>query len=270
MLYGLRRECATIIGAADDMAEFERFKTACEVKSDLYREQSQPDFMAMMTDDLFQKLKIPPLVFDHADEAQQKAFVAAHGIVVVNETRIIDRHDDMMASLDADPYAFNPNADPSTQRTIAQLYNLEENDPWDKRSDEAKEQDKIFKQKLKEAEQAGTVSSDSWGDGNEGEARVTDIHTSQNADGTVSVDKVRAQKGMHGKTVDEATAAERAAKRRDDAKNYGKSRNPRDYVFAISENNGETYVGICERNYFENERQTQRLADHAADRARAR
>lgn len=108
-------------------------------------------------------------------------------------------------------------------RTIAELHGLDKEDPWDRRSPEekaakrAEAEAKAKAGKLNPQVKAGEISGDSFTGGkydkrfqdDKGDVKVTDIHVTQNADGSFSIDKVLAKK--EGGEVDEELKAQRDA-----------------------------------------------------------
>src|SRR5690606_14150327 len=82
-------------------------------------------------------------------------------------------------------------------------HGIDEVDQWDRRSEEEIEADREMKRKMKELQKQGKGSDDSFEGGkygknkdetDNGTVHVTDINSSQNEDGSISIDNIRAVK----------------------------------------------------------------------------
>lgn len=278
MLYGKFQGTETVVCAADEMAEFEKFKTSVDfVASGLFADQRQPSPVEVWKDQLFSKLKLPPIIFKHTDADQQQAFADKIGLNVQPDTRLVDRHSEMIASVTKDAYAYDPREDQKDNRTIAEIHGLDQADPWDKRSNEEKALDEHFKKQMKEAEKAGKLSSDSWGGGKKPDgARVTEVNTTVAADGSVEIDNIRAIKGLHSDNTADLKDAQRRAAMRAEAVEYaekeGRSADPKDWIFCVIAAEGDTELPVaavlCEREFFAqnghlDDREATALVEHA-------
>ncbi len=187
----------SIVGAADNIGEFEAFYRAILMPGtpSLYRDHGQPSISDMMLDERFRGLKKPPYVFEHENADQRAAFATQHGLKVVPDFFLRDKHGEMLAEMKTDPYL----SDEADARTIEEIHGLDKHDQWDHRTEEEKAEDQKIREKYEKLRKAGKVSGDSFGpskkDGSE--VRVTDIRTTRNADGSISVDEVLAVKGLH-------------------------------------------------------------------------
>lgn len=271
MIYGFHTpDGSTIVAAADTLAEYDAFYASAVADKASYVAERQPDIMEMMTDPYYGKFKKPPYIFTHYGNEQRSQFTERFNIQVIGKNALISKAEDMLADvLDAKAKA----AGTADTRTIAEVLGLDKEDPWDKRSEEKKaeqeEKDRKYKEEYEKAKKEGRLSGDSFGGGDDTAARVTDVHVTRNADGTINVSGVRAVKGLHDTTKDEAFAAEERVRIRQDsvansedyyfepgktasdakdARYDPQSKRARDYIFAISEDdlngNGSTTVTV--------------------------
>ena len=207
MIFGMQSDKTTlIVAAADSVVELEAFYAKILLSQDrneprLYSSEFQPSPNDMLLDDRFWSFKKPPYVFEFDGEETLKGFVEAYNVSVRSRAEVVDRHKKMLEVNEIDPY-LSPNAD---TRTIEEILGIEENDPWDTRSEEQKQQDEENRKKAEEMKKAGKLSGDSFGPGKkrkkkksgENEVGVTDIRVSRNEDGTVNIDEVLAVKGLY-------------------------------------------------------------------------
>lgn len=199
-LYGYKRQnqIATVVGAALNKDALNAFHAAVVVTQTegehLFTDVYETDCMMHLTDDEFIPFPASVLVFEHADAAQQDAFITKHDILIGTHQRAIDRCHDMVNYDAPDPW-LNVN----DNRTIAEINNLtEETDRWDRRSDDEKKADNEMKKMMDELKKKGELSNDDSfsskqkkGDGKLG---ISDIRTRVNADGSVDVDNILAHK----------------------------------------------------------------------------
>jgi hypothetical protein len=94
--------------------------------------------------------------------------------------------------------------DDDDQRTIEEIYGLDKEDRFDRRSDEEKASDEVNRKRYDEAKKRGDLSGESFGGplpDRKTQTTVTDIRVSERADGTVEIDNVLAVKGLHDESV---------------------------------------------------------------------
>lgn len=214
MLYAIHDGPMTIVAAADSLVEMEAFEATASLDGGLV-DHRRPDPFEMLGDDRYRGLRVPPLVFEFADNDARDAFAARHGLTLLKQNALIDKHADMLVAQEQDPYS----NDFDDKRKIGEIHGLDQNDPWDKRSDEQKAQDEQMKKLYDEAKKAGALSGDSFAPPKDPSVRITDIHSTEHADGTVTIDNVLAVKGLHEDTVKEIEEAEAAAR----AKHQGRA-----------------------------------------------
>lgn len=249
MIYASQNGLTVMVAAADTLVEYDVFfAEACTKGQDLFSTQMQPTFIDMMMDERFDGLRKPPYIFEHADEAQRDAFIARFNITLVRSNALKERHTSMLDALEQKTSSGEGEV-VADQRSIAEIHGLDKDDRWDKRTDEEKEEDKALKEAYDEAKRKGQLTGDSFGPPKADHVHITDVRTSVDTDGKVSIDNVLAVKGLHKETDEDRTAAQSGGK--------GRSRVPADYIFAITEEdvwqNGsaETVVSIVERTFFE-------------------
>jgi hypothetical protein len=195
MLYGYRKDKLTTVVTAvanNNYAAYEAWFRSLQDDTDLVVNVYETNFMDHFSEE-YSRAQSPVFVISHpSDEGAQK-FIEKHEITLLKTQMAWDRHDDMV-KFDAPDYY-----DISETRTIEELEGLDQNDPYDRRTDDEKAEDAAYRAKVEELKKSGQLS----GDGSftprkpkegDSEAHVTDIRTTRNADGTVSIDNVLAVK----------------------------------------------------------------------------
>jgi hypothetical protein len=195
MLYGIRKDDVTtmVVGIANNnYAALEQWYRHLQDDTDLVINVYETNFMDHFSDE-FARAQQPVFIISHPSVAGAEAFIAKHEITILQPNAAWDRHVD---TVQWDVPSFY---DVSETRTIEELEGLDQNDPWDKRSDDEKAQDAEFRAKIDELKKAGQLTGDGSfsprkpKDG-DSKAHVTDIRVSTNADGTVDIDNVLAVK----------------------------------------------------------------------------
>lgn len=180
MIYATHDGNRTIVGAADTIVEFEVF-----VEEQTVGERAST--VEMLSDEYLSRFKLPPLIIEHDSPTLRDAYADTKGLTVVRSNNLVDRHQRMVIEREEEK---EPEIEDGT--TIAMLYGLDKDDPWDKRTDE--ENKKLYEAALK----AGNLSNDdSFAAPAAAKAKVTDVRTHIGRDGTVTIDNVLAVKGLH-------------------------------------------------------------------------
>lgn len=194
MLYGYRKDKTTLVVTAianNNVAKYEEWFATVE-SNELVSDVRQTSFMDHFSDE-FGRCQTGVYIFEFADEAKLTEFAEQQEVTILKKEMSFDRHADMV-NFDAPDYY-----DISETRTIEELEGLDQNDPYDRRTDEEKAEDAAHRAKVEELKKSGQLS----GDGSftprkpkegDSDAHVTDIRTVRNADGTVSIDNVLAVK----------------------------------------------------------------------------
>lgn len=265
MIYAYQEgDSKTIVTAAASLPEFDSFYARAVAEATDFVSEGQPDFMTMLTDPVFSRLRKPPYVFEHASAEQRDAFLRRYEIEVVGPNAAVTKSEDMLADIEFARASAEGEAD---TRTIAEVLGLDKEDPWDKRSDEEKAKEAKLHEKYKaaheEAKKRGALSGDSFGGPSmDGKVHVTDIHTVRQKDGSSVITGARAAKGVHTEDVHPAYAMEEEVRIRKDyqvnpqdyykagAASEPQSKRPRDYTFAIYEEDGNTLIAVTPRRTF--------------------
>jgi len=208
----------SLIAAADTLAEFEELVTlitqsgASALNGIVSGEQA--GIMDMMADDRFQGFRKPPLVMTFESVAARDDFHTVVNVEFSKRNALIDRQARMLE----DAFKLTEEGQ-DDHRSLEEVYGLEGEDQWDRRTDEEKAADEERKKAFKEAQKKGDMSGESFGpnpnrkgkpvDPAAPKASVTDIRTVVDQDGNVSIDNVLAVKGLYadnGKTAEELEA----------------------------------------------------------------
>jgi hypothetical protein len=194
MLYGYRKDKTTLVVNAIASSNVEKFEEwfATVESNELVADVRQTSFMDHFAEE-FSRCLSGVYIFEFANEENLEAFVIQQEITILKKEMSFDRHADMVHYDAPDFY------DVSETRTIEEIEGLDQHDPYDRRTDEEKVEDAAHRAKIEELKKSGQLSGDGSftprkpKDGDSA-AHVTDIRTTRNADGTVSIDNVLAVK----------------------------------------------------------------------------
>lgn len=207
MLYGFRDGSAQegfylVVSAAESLAAYDALEPRVGELGG-----RRPAAFEHLTDDRLRNM-LHAYLFEADTEQAITEVVETLQVEILHRNRALDKQRGMMSAEEADPYRSNDD----DSRTIEEIYGLDTDDRWDKRTDEQIEQDKAYKQLADEAKKKGELTGDSFSGGKnrkkKDEVRVTDIRTSINADGSVQIDDVLATKGLYGAPKDIGNKAE--------------------------------------------------------------
>lgn len=188
MLYGFQTPDAVFVVAGDTPTAFEVF--ARGVGSEEGVTPEDVDFL------------FNPQLRGLQDAIRFTPEVASRiGVEIVSREDAVKRNSAMRASPAADPYASD-----SELPSIRDIYNLAEDDPWDNRSAEEKEEEEKLRKKFKEAEKGGGLSGESFSP-DSGDLRVQEVHGERGTDGKITVSRVTAEKGLWGERTEEVAQA---------------------------------------------------------------
>jgi uncharacterized lipoprotein YmbA len=200
MLFGSRNKKTTYVNAASTTEELKVFGEYIKnINSPLFTEVHTPDFIELMQDEDLQGFSIA-YVFNHASEDDAEKFCEAFNVNVVHKKDLKDLHDEMLTanSVEIDPYG--PDAD---QRKIGDIYDIAEEDPWDKRTPEQIQADEEERLLMEKEVAAGRLTNESFTPPPSKEKLrtldVTEIKTSVDGNGNVQVESVLAIKNNENK-----------------------------------------------------------------------
>jgi hypothetical protein len=208
------------VSAADTVSEYDTWVD--QLLDEKPKQHHKEVAYSAVTDHLFRPelkgYKRPVILVYHVDAAERDEFIDKWHIVVVKPVNARDRQMDMVwkdeqakqaAAWDQEVAQAQAEGREVTGATLEEIHGLTENDPWDKRSPEMKEQDKALRDQMKDMQKKGNISGDdSFGDANtqrgkkptESGVVVTDVRGKQRADGKVEIDSVIAHKPGSGIT----------------------------------------------------------------------
>lgn len=179
MLYARQDDTTLIVSAADTFEAFEAFSSRTLIDG----QGTQPDAIEMMMDDRFSGFRFPPLLIEFASPEDLSSFATQNGITLVKPNRLRYLHDAMVDAVAPDPLT-------SDTRTIAEIYGIDEVDPWDERTDEEIERDKKVQEAIETAKKEGKLTGDSFKG-----TKVTDVKTRVKEDGSIEIASAIAHKG---------------------------------------------------------------------------
>lgn len=189
MLFAFQDGEKTIVGAASTIVEFEAFNNAVGADEDLYESMSRADPLLALSDEYLNrfKFKYPPYVIEHSNAVQAETFISRFDITLTKPNKLVDLHYEMMDAHEAEvaeAYSFS-----SERTTIGEMLGLDENDPWDARTEEQKQQDQALKERYEKHKKDGGVSGDD-SFGSRSGVMVEDIRMSTDENGNIQVDEV--------------------------------------------------------------------------------
>lgn len=197
MLYGFRDGSTVYVTAGDNQSQYDIF---VEGVGTLELEGETPNVFDLMSNPLTSGMDgVFRIEFKNDDEAIEKA--ALCGIVLEARSRAIEKRlkmqiveEDAAEARDREDNGL-ANTD---HRTIEEIFGLDHNDPWDKRTPEQIEKANEMKEKMKDAAKNGQVSGESFSPRKRKDdlARVWETKGHENADGTITIDSVLAVKGQ--------------------------------------------------------------------------
>jgi len=210
---------STLVTSADSKGEYDEFiKVAlAQPKSDRnFNEVFTSEPLQHWTEDRFRPYKVPVHCFHHDDEAQRETFFKEWNIKELeNAQQSADAQknmadEELTEREDAEWEDFKKRRDeaiekgeePERQETIGETLGLDVHDPWDRRTDEEKEQDRQMREYAEAARQSGQMTTDSFSpdprrDPNQadGKLHVVDAEgVKLNPDGTIDINSIVAAK----------------------------------------------------------------------------
>ena len=193
MIYGFKDATVLIVGAGDKLSEYQEFYKNIITEGSLgqlaYSTCTQPDFMEMLTDPRFKGFKEAPYVFEFYSESMLDSFVGIFEIHLCPLYFVVDKQAEMLKPTTKDEYF-------SDKRTLAEIYGLEENDPWDTRTEEQKKEDAEWKEKANKAKKDGNLTGDNSFAAPDPELRLRRIRLEKDEDGEIQVHDILAVKGL--------------------------------------------------------------------------
>lgn len=176
-LYGYKEmidgRIGTYVVSADTVEEYSEW---CEVVKDQtngnFEEIYTSNFMDALRDDRYKGYKHPVLVVYHTTDEQREAFWTEWSIIEVASAVGRDRQADMLHAK-KEEIRIATETEEDRARTIEERTGLDKHDPWDRRTDEEREQDAEMKKKIKELREKGELSGDSFGGAGEQRASRT-------------------------------------------------------------------------------------------------
>lgn len=137
MRYGFTNGLTTTVSASTTVSDFESWYELIAEQPDNYVSTKKSSFVDHIRDPNFKGYKHAAYIFEHADEAQQAAFLNANVITVVSVARALDFHNDMLAEKRGS-LGYSDD-DLSDRRTLEEMHlQGEQGDRWDKKTEEQK------------------------------------------------------------------------------------------------------------------------------------
>jgi hypothetical protein len=190
MLYGYTKDDNVLVVTAIDRNTKEIF--------DLWYEENKTDPRIVderrtnvmdKWDDEFARMRHHVIIFDFENIDSLKAFALEKDIVLLGNNQAYDFHQDMVE------YELPTFLEAYGDQTIAEIHGLTEVDPWDRRTDEEKAMTAEEKKELEKLRGAHQITDESFvPPPSRDKTNVTDVRTSTDANGNITIDNVLAKK----------------------------------------------------------------------------
>jgi hypothetical protein len=169
MLYGSKEildgnRVATIVGAADTVVEFVGWVDAVKGQTEgrNWEETYASSMLDHMQNPFYKGFKHSVLAVYHTDEEQREAFWTEWSIQERQSAGLRDRQLDMLHDAKEERRVATESEE-DRNKTIEERAGLDVLDPWDRRTDEEKEEDAKIKEQMKKMRESGELSGDSFG-----------------------------------------------------------------------------------------------------------
>ena len=138
MRYGFTRGATTVVvGAAQTVVELETWYESVRGSNDGYLKDRPSSFMDHLRDADLKGYKHPAYIFDFATVEDLENFTTVQQVTVLPHYSVKDFHEDMLAEKRGS-LGYSDH-DLSDNRTLEEMHGLDQEDRFDKRSDEAKQ-----------------------------------------------------------------------------------------------------------------------------------
>lgn len=155
----LSGECVTVVAAGDTVEEFHTWAESLD-----HNDGTFEGYRAMtFTDKLqwygeFGEYKGPVVFVKHTDDSARQQFMTNYNVVLEKSQWVLDRHRDMMHKQEGGVEFRGHGVDFKDSRTIEEMHGLDEDDPWDRRTEEEKKADEETQKKMEEAAKQTGIS----------------------------------------------------------------------------------------------------------------
>ncbi len=179
MIYAVSEDLTLTLVAGDDGPT--DFKSQIDAICENHETTVMPIFTMMMDAEYGAMMKLPPQIISFGDEVEMNDFIKSYDISVIPKSYAAFEFKKMIMIGDDDG------------RTIREVHNLDEHDPWDTRTEEEKAPKGAAQAKDKDKDS----TDGSWGADKKPSSsiRVNGIKAHVDADGNVVIDEVVVTKG---------------------------------------------------------------------------
>lgn len=191
MIFAARHEDTLIISSASTFEEYEVFKR--ELLSDPKLDTQIASRVMLFTDERVKSFQFPPVLVNFEADAALGDFVSARQISILTDGSARSAQYDMMADI-----VEQIEDEKNDRRTLGEIFELETDDPWDRSTEQQREDSKKLDEKMKELRKTGGLTGDSFGGKVKKGINVHEIGVAQNKDGTYEAKTVGASKSTLG------------------------------------------------------------------------
>jgi hypothetical protein len=186
MLYGTVLDNDVVVASADNAGEFADFVTVLG-RLDThpsFRSFRVADFLEVMMDERLAGFSAEPLIVSCDNATMVNQFVEEYQIVLLKSAALRDHQRDMVTAGMDDQFS----ADSRETRSIAEIYGLDKNDPFDRRTAEEVAADLDVAKKIKEAKDKGRMGAESFGGEGAGNSiRVKSVNMTRETHGSLTL-----------------------------------------------------------------------------------
>jgi len=159
MIYAVKCDLTTIIGACETILDFEQFvKTLIGKSGRNYVSADFPDIIQSLQDDRVKNFTRPPLMVEHADDAQQKKFFKKYGIDEIPHLEILRDLNNEMLKDQNDPF----NTYQKHREIEQEINDLKQFDPWETPAVETEEDVRRAQYEAYKAAQDGNLTIENF------------------------------------------------------------------------------------------------------------
>jgi hypothetical protein len=151
---------STIVVAAGSKNELDGFYTelAALKHSPIITGLRRATFIDLLSDPMFNGYRALPIIIVHKDEFERTTFFKEFKIEQITPENAIAIQLEMLNPKTGNAVTEEEEVVKEDTRTLAEIYGLTEEDPWDNKSDEEKEEDRIARETYEKAQKEGKLT----------------------------------------------------------------------------------------------------------------
>lgn len=156
MLYATQLDNLIVVGSASNLIDFETFCAEAEDGEGFTMERA--DILDMLGMPILRGYTSAPMKIECNDSDAAARAIAKFDITLLRPQEAVDMQEAMVERAKMEMAATQP----PDRRTLAEVHGIEDNDPWDKSTDEQKEAARKQNEHMKSVRDAGGLTNDSF------------------------------------------------------------------------------------------------------------